>query len=255
MKRGKGTTKGRNWVDLPRDVMIHIFSKLDTVEILSRAQFVCTTWQQVSQERQLFRTIYLPDEEPEISRKGVAKILHEAVDRSCGELVEIFIGEPWCRNMFLNYVVRKSKSLRVLRLAMLAAISEDALMKAFKKLPLLEEFEMSNSVCDSCLLEELGRSCPQFKHLRLYKSSLGYKPSCKVLELNIAKYLPQLQGLSFTQMWISNTGLRAILKRCSLLEDLDFRQCCTSGLKEDLQKKCLDKFRNFQPPRRVRLRR
>ncbi|KAL5698190.1 hypothetical protein ACHQM5_029260 [Ranunculus cassubicifolius] len=254
MRRTRSTTR-RNWLDLPQDVMILIFSKLGIIEILSRAQFVCTFWQQVSRERQLFRSIYLPEEDPKFPSDGIAKILQEAVDRSCGELVEISIGDPWCKTKLLNYVVRKSKSLRVLRLTMFSGIYENGIMKALKKIPLLEEFELRKSVCDSCVLEELGRSCPRFKHLRLYDSSLPFKPYCKELELNIAKYLPRLQGLSFTQMWISNTGLQAILKRCSLLENLDFHQCCTSGLREDLLKKCLDKFRNVQLPRRVRLRR
>ncbi|MCL7051746.1 hypothetical protein MKW94_024448 [Papaver nudicaule] len=47
----------RNWAELPFDVVSHIFLKVGVIDILLRAQFVCSTWRRVSKEPLLFRSI------------------------------------------------------------------------------------------------------------------------------------------------------------------------------------------------------
>ncbi|KAL5698180.1 hypothetical protein ACHQM5_029252 [Ranunculus cassubicifolius] len=254
MKR-TGTSSRRNWLDLPQDVMILIFSKLDTVDILWRAQFVCIYWQQLAHERHLFssiylrseeRSMYLRNEEQKIPTEGVAKILLvEAVNRSCGESVEISMGSPWCNDKLFRYVVHKSKSLKVLRLSMLTGITEHGLMEAFKNLPLLEEFEMTYVHCSSEVLKLLGRSCSRLKTLQLQHGSRDGSRILGYLALDIAECFPRVQSLSLTRNIISRNVLRDILDRCSLLENLYFRECYTVKANCDLEKKFLDKFGDF----------
>ncbi|KAI3941641.1 hypothetical protein MKX01_018231 [Papaver californicum] len=47
----------RNWVEFPPDVLSHIFLKLGAINILFRAQSVCSMWRKVSKEPLLFRSI------------------------------------------------------------------------------------------------------------------------------------------------------------------------------------------------------
>ncbi|KAL5698191.1 hypothetical protein ACHQM5_029261 [Ranunculus cassubicifolius] len=225
------TSSRRNWLDLPQDGMIIVFSKLDTVDILWRAQFVCIYWQQLAHERHLFssiylrseeRSMYLRNEERKIPSEGVAKILVEAVNRSCGESVEISMGSPWCNDKLFLYVVHKSKSLKVLRLSMLTGISEHGLMEAFKNLPLLEEFEMTYVHCNSKVLKLLGRSCSRLKTLQLQHGSGDGSRIFGHLALDIAECFPRVQSLSLTRKIISRKELRDMLDRCSLLENLYF---------------------------------
>ncbi|KAI3954345.1 hypothetical protein MKW92_039332 [Papaver armeniacum] len=47
----------RNWLELPLDVLHHIFLKLGAIDILFRAQSVCSTWRRDSKDPLLFRYI------------------------------------------------------------------------------------------------------------------------------------------------------------------------------------------------------
>ncbi|KAI3925614.1 hypothetical protein MKW98_001468 [Papaver atlanticum] len=49
----------RNWIDLPLDILAHIFLRLGVVDILLRAQSVCSVWRNLSKHPMLFRSIDL----------------------------------------------------------------------------------------------------------------------------------------------------------------------------------------------------
>ncbi|KAI3930700.1 hypothetical protein MKX01_037146 [Papaver californicum] len=51
------SAKVRNWAELPLDVLYHIFLKLGAIDILFRAQSVCSMWRKVSKEPLMFRSI------------------------------------------------------------------------------------------------------------------------------------------------------------------------------------------------------
>ncbi|KAI3872523.1 hypothetical protein MKW92_044398 [Papaver armeniacum] len=40
----------RNWIELPHDVLSHIFLKLGAMGVLFNAQSVCSVWRKVSKE-------------------------------------------------------------------------------------------------------------------------------------------------------------------------------------------------------------
>ena len=83
-----------SWVDLPPEVTASILSRLTAVEILISAQFVCKAWLEVSKDPLVWKRI---DVVPliwmriDLVRRFAVEICRRAVDRSCGQAVEVNI--------------------------------------------------------------------------------------------------------------------------------------------------------------------
>ncbi|KAL5727931.1 hypothetical protein ACHQM5_001070 [Ranunculus cassubicifolius] len=242
----------RNWVDLPHDIMILIFSKLGAIDILCYAQFVCSSWQQLAKEPQVFQCIFLPNdiygfteafEHEDTQIAGDIQIMKAAVDRSRGRLTKISIGESWCTDTFLNYLVldSKAKSLKSLRLATCARITENELFEVCEKLPLLEELELGNATPISQpeqFIKKVGRCCSHLKYFEFnHRGSLVDPESYyNKVAFTIAENMPQLRGLRLFLTKLTNKGFRAILHGCANLEDLVIRDSFYTDLKVDLRK-------------------
>lgn len=95
----------RNWTELPPDVTSMILSKLNAVEILSSAQYVCSFWRKLCQEPTMWRHIDMHNlgdlSDMEFDLEKMARC---AVDRSCGRLLTIFI-EYFATDILLNYII------------------------------------------------------------------------------------------------------------------------------------------------------
>jgi len=81
----------RNWLDLPRDAVLSIFRKLDTIDLLVRAHNVCTTWRKISTDPFLFRTINMPNLGEPDYQLDLEILCQRAVDYSCGHIIDINI--------------------------------------------------------------------------------------------------------------------------------------------------------------------
>jgi hypothetical protein len=82
----------RNWLDLPRDVTASILLRLGAIEILKSAQLVCSLWRNLCKDPSMWRAVELRYSG---NRWGfpyhLETMCRHAVDRSCGQLVDISI--------------------------------------------------------------------------------------------------------------------------------------------------------------------
>ncbi|XP_026383046.1 putative F-box/LRR-repeat protein 23 [Papaver somniferum] len=122
----------RNWLDLPSDILALIFLKLGAIDILLWAQAVCSVWRNFSKQPMLFRAVDLRKRWGIFDDIDMQKIAEEAVDRSCGQLVEFSMSDCGS-NDILTYVAYKSGALRCLRLENCYRLSRDALINMAKK--------------------------------------------------------------------------------------------------------------------------
>ncbi|KAI3913908.1 hypothetical protein MKW92_030085 [Papaver armeniacum] len=253
----------RNWLELPPNVLSLIFLKLGAIDILLRAQLVCSVWRKASKKPSLFRSIDIRNswdlfEEQcdmmigRVSFNGnmydMQKMVREAVDRSCGQLVDFSL-ESFCCNELLAYTAEKSSSLRCLRLVYCYQVSYDTLINMAKKAAMLEELEICHCSFSVDTLKAVGNACHQLKSFRL--NSRGYDhpgKECDDVALAIAENMPRLRHLHLFGNKMTNVGFKAILDGCLHLESLDVRQCFNLNLEGDLLKSCSDRLVKLRLP-------
>ncbi|KAK6932116.1 F-box domain [Dillenia turbinata] len=240
----------RNWLELPSDVTCFILKKLGTIEILTSAQKVCKLWWKLCKDPAMWRTIDLSDWkyclDMNLSPQEVAR---NAVDRSCGELVDISI-EYYGTDRLMEYITARASNLKRLRLVK-CRIFYEGLIDAAKKLPLLEDLEISLSLWSFTResLEVVGRCCPRLRTLKYNK--WGYRrplEECDEDALAIAESMPELCYLQLFGNKLTNDGLQAILVGCPHLEYLDLRQCFNITLPGDLGRRCAERLKTLRLP-------
>lgn len=174
------------------------------------------------------------------------KMTMHAVDRSCGQLLDINI-EYFGTDQLLHYIADRSSQLR--RLQLVWCHDCYALSEAVNKLPLLEELHLYYTYISKEAIKTVGRCCPLLKSFKL--NAQGFRrPHIESDEeaLAIAQNLPHLRHLQLFGNKMTNDGLQAILDGCPHLESLDLRQCFNVSLGGDLAKRCSEQIKHLRRP-------
>ncbi|KAK3039746.1 hypothetical protein RJ639_027403 [Escallonia herrerae] len=82
----------RDWLDLPHELTATILRRLGAIEILENAHKVCTTWRNVCKDPAMWSTVDMRNAgDLGYASADLVKMAMHAVDRSCGQLVDINI--------------------------------------------------------------------------------------------------------------------------------------------------------------------
>ncbi|XP_047309298.1 putative F-box/LRR-repeat protein 23 [Impatiens glandulifera] len=277
---GKEVVETPNYFDkLPIDVLVAILQKVGTIDILLNVQLVCVLWRNICLDPVIWRSIdihnigklcNLPDflVTSDDLPYDVHKLTQIAIDRSCGQLVNInleYMGNDHLLEYItdrLGLVFRKNK-LKRLRFVW-SFITDEGLSKVTKKMSSIEELHIVGDI-KRVSLEIVGLNCPGLKSLTFKKQCLitkieytevsghgisfiryeedydyddGIDPN--FVALAISRTMPQLQHLNLIGNGMTNEGLQAILDSCPRLESLDLRKCFRVDLRADLvlDKRC-----------------
>jgi hypothetical protein len=76
----------RNCLALPQDVTASILMRLEVFDILTSAQMVCSPWHNLCKDPSMWRAVHMHDP---LAPYDLEKMCRHAVDRSCGQLVDI----------------------------------------------------------------------------------------------------------------------------------------------------------------------
>ncbi|XP_057734855.1 putative F-box/LRR-repeat protein 23 [Arachis stenosperma] len=212
LRRHKRKTAVRNWLDLPNDLTLMIFSRLTTFDILTSVQQMC----------------------------------HHAINRSCGQLVDISI-EYFGTDNLLKYIIDSQCKLRRLLLVQcFYIIFDEGLCEIAQKLPLLEELEITDCKhVTSIVLEAIERGCPLLKSLKFNHNDCSRGNEAAFA---IAQNMPNLRHLQLVNSCLDNDGVSAILAGCRFLESLDLRWCDNVNLEGRLRKMCDEQLKYFIEP-------
>ena len=141
----------------------------------------------------------------------------------------------------------RSSQIKRLRLVRCYDVSDEGLIEAIKKLPVLEELDLTLCEISGEPLKALGRSCPHLKSLKVncqaYRSSLidlDEEVEFNDQVIAIGENLPGLCHLQLIGNTMTNMGLEAILNGCPNLKSLDLRRCLNINLKGNLGKQCAE---------------
>ncbi|MED6143309.1 hypothetical protein PIB30_004810 [Stylosanthes scabra] len=247
-----------NLLDLPTEVTTKILRKVGAVEVLKSAQLVCTQWHRLSMDPLFWRTIHVTTPQKSVD-DFVGKhgfYATEAVNRSCRQVEDISIAYP-SPTLLLHIADCNLRRLRLERCSpdldcFYLGLSNGVLIKAAKKLPLLEEIEFLYPDDSLQCLEAIGESCPLLKVLKIIrkrKRMIISGNECDGKAFAIAKTMPNLRHLSLLRNRLTNAGLVAILNGCIHLESLDLRGCLSLNLEEaSLWQRCAEQIKQLRLP-------
>lgn len=103
-----------NWLDIPSDIMVDIFSRVGAIDLLENAQKVCTAWRKICKNNpDIWRVIYMENYWDPTARHVLRMICWEAVCRSQGQLIDLAIVD-FCNDDLLFCVTERSSQLRSL---------------------------------------------------------------------------------------------------------------------------------------------
>ncbi|GAU50714.1 hypothetical protein TSUD_123670 [Trifolium subterraneum] len=218
-----------NWLALPIDITKNILRRLDTVEIVTNVCQVCPLSHNIFKDPLMGRTIHM--------------------SRSCGYLENIDI-ELFCTDDLLEFIAENANNLRCMRLTECLRISDKGFIEAVRKLPQLEEVDISFCNLSKDSLEVLGRSCPLLKSLKFAKRWNEPPGNDDDEAFVIAETMFGLSHLCLKGIDLTSVGLLAILDACPLLESLDIKGCYHPSLIDaaSLKKRCLEQIKDLQLP-------
>ncbi|KAE7996121.1 hypothetical protein FH972_000869 [Carpinus fangiana] len=236
----------RNWLELPRDLTESILLRLGAIEILTSAQWVCSPWRKLCKEPSMWLAIDMRKPGDHWKFPQLEKMCREAVDRSCGQLVDIKV-EDFGTDELLRHIADNSSQVKRLQLVRCYGISDEGLSEVAAKLPLLEELAISYCQLSKSALEDVGRSCPLLKSLKFNSRELKYGEFDEEA-LAIAKNMSELRCLQLYGNKLTNEGLHAILDGCPHLESLDLRRCFDVSFAGNLERRCAEQIKDLRLP-------
>ena len=153
--------------------------------------------------------------------------------------------------MFFYFDFYRAIHLRNIRLVDCDSLSDEGFIEAIKKLPQLEELDISyNFYLSKDSFETVGYCCPLLKSLKYGWIIHTREESIRRGEVifAIANTMPGLRNLKISGDVLSSDGIIAILNGCRLLESLDLRGSCGLFLNKDLWNRCHEEIKDFRLP-------
>ncbi|XP_074288386.1 putative F-box protein At4g05475 [Silene latifolia] len=254
-------TQFPNWLELLEDIWVLIFSKVLTIEIIENVQKVCMLFRRICKQPVTFRTINMtvPSGRSYVNLpRSLDNMTRYAIDSSAGGLIDIYLEYRPAYSYSdiplrtLTYISERCKNLKHLRLGYLYTLTDERLIEAVKRLPMLEEIQMIRCPFSYKTVEAIGHACPSLTSFGLnglcckvpdnmcnneyYMSSDKYY-ICNERALAIAKSMPKLRHVQLIGNSMNNEGLKAILDRCPHLISLDLRSCFHVDLSGDFDRR------------------
>lgn len=244
------TTEFRNWLEIPDELMRIIFRRLEAAEILNSAMKVCTSWQRICKDPAMWKVIVMHKSFDNWDKNyDHNTVIKQAVDLSCGELIDISI-KGFCTDDLLHHIVLCSSKLNRVCLWNCYHMTGSGLSRAVKGAPQLENLRLFNTPINAKDIEAIGRNCPQLKSFMMAKrftnGSGGLFLKCDDHALAIANNMPELRHLVLIDGEMTNDGLEAILIGCPHLLSLDVTMSQILVLNGNLGKLCMERIKDFK---------
>ncbi|KAF5752711.1 F-box protein SKIP19-like [Tripterygium wilfordii] len=239
----------RNWLALPNEITSTILQRLGAVGILKSAQYVCVAWRNISKDPSMWRSIDMRDHGDFWNMDfRLEKMCFLAIDRSCGNLVDISI-QDFGSDELLKHIANSASGLKRLQLVSCLGMTDDGLSELAAKVPMLEELDLSHCSFSGRAVEAVGRCCPLLKSLKLNCSWINCgHVECEKGARSIAGNMPGLHHLQIFGNKLTNIDLLAILDGCPHLESLDLRRCFNVEMAGSVAKRCAEQIKDLRSP-------
>ncbi|KAJ9566045.1 hypothetical protein OSB04_002011 [Centaurea solstitialis] len=210
----------RDWLQMPDEIMGGmILQRLDVDDILMSVEKVCRNWRRICKDPAMWKIIDSDHKFDGWCGGEYEDLIKHAVDRSCGELIDISLG-IYGSDHLLDHITRCSSKLNRLCLIGCYAVTSSGLKD----------------------IKVIGRNCPQLK---------SFKMETMVMDVDIhahaiANSMPGLRHLKLAGAIGGDDGVQAILNGCPHLESLDLCRCFyLDDLEKDFEKLCRERIKDF----------
>ncbi|KAI3709985.1 hypothetical protein L2E82_39758 [Cichorium intybus] len=233
-----------NWLEMPDELMANILQRLGTVDKLRIARTVCGTWRRICKDPAMWKIVYIDKFHDGCDTDyNLEMLVKQAVDLSCGELIDISI-VGFCDDYLLDYIVLRSSKLKSFSIWDCYDVSGWGVSQAVKRVPQLEKLHLTDTCTIPEEIEVIGRNCPQLKS---FETDIR-EPfmECDDQAVAIAKNMPELRHLRIYGLIMTNHGVRAILNGCPHLQSLNIHMFYSFELDRNLVKVCMERIKNFE---------
>ncbi|KAJ3693603.1 hypothetical protein LUZ60_009083 [Juncus effusus] len=229
----------RNWAELNGELLLVIFQKVGTFDVLKSAEFVCRSWRKVAKdEPEVWRRIDMTTHNGRFNPCMLSHMTRLAIDRSKGRLEDFCVGSSY-NDYFLKYLCDRTSVLKSLRLISCDRITVKGIINTIKRQPLLDNLEIALGPVCYKLRELVWKELPNnLKRFELNNDSYCSFPLDNKEAFGIARTMRQLRYLRLSRNSLSNEGLKAILEGCPHLETLDIQGCRYVNMDSDMRARC-----------------
>ncbi|CAI9262586.1 unnamed protein product [Lactuca saligna] len=233
------------WLEIPHELMVNIFQRLRTLELLNGAMKVCTSWWRICKDPAIWKVIDVDSWDVCHTNYDLEMLTKKAVDLSCGELTDLSI-KGFGTDDLLDYMLIRSSKLNSLSLWCCFDITGSGLRRSVKRVPQLEKLHLTSISINIEDIKVIGRNCPQLKSFEMDMTITGSFIKYDDDALAIANNMPELRHLQVFGSKMTNYGFKAILNGCPHLESLDVRWCYKINLDMNLLKECMERIKDFK---------
>ncbi|KAI4383100.1 hypothetical protein MLD38_008978 [Melastoma candidum] len=220
----------RRWEDLGGDALVRIFQSFDVFDLTSGIAHVCRAWRSACCDPLLWKILDLSSmesnfiripQEPYIyvdgrSDKTLMKVLKLVLSLSRGNIQTIIFNfNLYVSDDQLLYTAERCPLVRRLVMPAWNRIKKTGICKAISTWPYLESMTMPSIGNPPYLLEEIARSCKNFKELKI----MG--PFEVLFASSLVKNIPNLEVLSLRCSMVNRDALRLILDGLHCLKALN----------------------------------
>eukprot|EP00250_Pteridium_aquilinum_P008553 c18030_g1_i1 orf=558-1556(-) len=236
------------WADMLPDALAKIFSRLSLEDMLSNIPRVCRTWRRASHDAVCWQKVDLDEWSQGRKPETLEKMLVFLMNRSRGCLREICAPKLSNDNM-LRVIAWSGSPLRVLRIPQ-SIVTEDCMCQLASHFASVTFLDVSGCILTRASVESFGKHCRLMTRLNLnmYPQQSSNRTVGDDMAFAIAQYMPQLKHLEMAYGTLTNTGLKAVLEKCTSLEHLDLRGCWLLNIEENFVQEARKRFKVFHSP-------
>ena len=225
--KNKHSNKVMNILELPQEILLHIFGYLSSHDILRRVAAVCKNFKLLTQDQLLIKDIYIKGNEyPDGSLNGIHKVLQMSKN-----LTKLVIS---CTHCFipLKFALQNCPNLNHLTLDRISVYSEFS-ANIYNRIDTLSDNLMEDLVKYGQGITYLSIMPQDFESQWFGLSQVAQLKNLKTLLVNGCKH-SEISHLRKPEAWtnFSATDLQSIANNCKYLEHLDLGEIGYAGSTE-----------------------
>ncbi|XP_071941849.1 F-box/LRR-repeat protein 17-like [Antedon mediterranea] len=210
--------------NLPRSLLVHIFSMLKMRDILNHAACVCKLWYSISKDPDLWRSIRLEDSHEYLR---ITDCILDRVTSLSNNISSILLSDcSLVTDSGLSSVLTKCSNLRILHLLQCSRLTDMSYTSIADHCHRLKKLNLSGSVgLTDVALQRIACSCRQLEQVKLNQCTQITDKSTQVLAIKC----PNIELITFQENnQVTDASVEALSSHCKSLHSITIHKCSLS---------------------------